>query len=225
MRMSEYSVSIRRSGCVRLKQIHVSCSGVGGGSSRGLIVPTGAPTVVANDTLAAFTATLNVNLIMDFNTKNNTVVYKAYINDNFVVDTNDYDFALNGSFENGTLSFNGEDSVTITDGAFNFEAGDAVHTFRKTAQSANTVQFSCPVSEKIILDLKNTFVYKLNGRGVLSGITGSGTHLITDGNFNSGTIMIDGKNYTIANGSFNINKVVKDAYGTRCNLPLTFVKQ
>ncbi|MBO4440056.1 MAG: hypothetical protein J5798_11980 [Spirochaetaceae bacterium] len=203
----------------------VSCSGVGGGSSRGLLVPTGAPTVVANDTLAAFAASLGVNLLMDFNTKNNTVVYKAYINDNFVVDTNYYDFVLDGNFENGTLSFNGEDSIAIKDGTFNFEAGDGVHTFRKTAQSCDTVQFTCPVSEKIILDFKNTFVYKLNGRGVLSGITGSGTHLITDGNFNSGTIMIDGKNYTIANGSFNINKVVKDAYGTRRNLPLTFVKQ
>ena len=203
----------------------VSCSGVGGGSYGGLRIPEGAPTVVTNDIVAAFAATLNVNLVIGFNTKNNTAVYKAYISDVFVVDTNDYDFALNGDFENGTLSFNGEGSITITDGAFNFDVGDGVHTFRKTSQSANTVLFSCPVSEKMIMNFKNTFTYVMSGRGVLSGIADRGTHLITAGNFNSGTIMIDGKNYTIANGRFNITKVVKDANGTRRNLPLTFVKQ
>ena len=204
----------------------VSCSGVGGGSPGGLTIPAGAPTVVTNDIVAAFAATLNVNLVIGFNTKNNTAVYKAYISDVFVVDTNYYDdFALNGSFENGMLSFNGEGSIAITEGAFSFDAGDGVHTFRKTAQSGDAVQFGCQVSEKILLDLKNTYVYNLNGRGVLSRIKGSGTHLITAGNFNSGTIMIDGKNYTIANGRFNITKVVKDANGTRRNLPLTFVKQ
>ena len=202
----------------------VSCSGVGGGSSGGLRIPEGAPTVVINDTLAMFAASLDVNLIMDFNTKSNTAVYRVFVN-NIDFYENYYEFALNGSFENGTLSFNGEGSITITEGAFSFDAGDGVHTFRKTSQSGDVVQFGCPVSEKILLDLKNTYVYNLNGRGVLSRIKGSGTHLITAGNFNSGTIMIDGKNYTIANGRFNITKVVKDANGTRRNLPLTFVKQ
>ncbi len=203
----------------------VSCSGVGGGSPGGLTIPAGVPTVVTNDIVAAFAATLNVNLVIGFNTKNNTAVYKAYISDVFVVDTNDYDFALNGDFENGTLSFNGEGSITITDGAFNFDVGDGVHTFRKTSQSANTVLFSCPVSEKIIMNFKNTFTYVMSGRGVLSGIADRGTHLITAGNFNSGTIVIDGDRHTITNGSFNINQVVQDAYGTYRDLPLTFVKQ
>ena len=94
----------------------VSCSGVGGGSSGGLRIPEGAPTVVINDTLAMFAASLDVNLIMDFNTKNNTAVYRVFVN-NIDFYENYYEFALNGSFENGMLSFNGEGSIAITEAA------------------------------------------------------------------------------------------------------------
>ena len=200
-----------------------SCKGNGGGNSGSSgSGSTGGTTAPA--TVATFAANFNINYAIEVNTNTDTAAFRATLSGIDLLNENS-PCSFSGSFDNGTLSFTGGSTITITNGSFNLNTGDGNHTFTKTSSTANTATYSCTIPGSYVVAFKNNNTYTMTGTGYLAGESDSGVYSITSGDFNNGTIVIDGDTCTITNGSFGNTIPVEDANGTTQNLTVTFVKQ
>ena len=206
---------------VSIALVLISCKGGGGGKS-GSGSNSGSGTAPA--TVASFSASFNVNYAIEVNTSTNTASFRATLN-GIELDNDSSSCSFSGNFDNGTLSFTNGNTLTIANGSFTLNTGDGNHTFTKSSSTSNTATYSCTIPGSFVVDFKNNNTYAMAGRGYLTGVSDSGVYSITSGDFNNGTIVIDGDTCTITNGSFSYTEEVEDANGVPHNVTFTFVKQ